>query len=607
MKLEGDEERPPDRLVAVLIGEAQEGKTSLALRLLGAHAKDYNKLYSVLRGRRPYGKSATQVATIYEATGEEMTEKCLALIKNEVDKAWNTRPKPDNLHLRLPLNGDLAATVVDLVGLGPREEEEREQARELAKKWLYLADLLIYVCRVDHISNLTPPDYRIKEIMDRWRIDKDTAIFAITYAYELHSKREILTSINHPEELFAKAQSLCQESLVKQFSQEEKDITANNLPLVLPLCLKYGGKTEPIIEATEYGLGIIKRLVSDNPIRFRVRAGFTYPKQLEEKIRQDRVTLRKRAKEIRVKKKEWQDKLEKIKKRIRYREELVNDLEKQLKEIRGLDLTGLPVRISSSFSSKIRRFSIPWKEGKRRKKVKQLQTMANDFVDKINKAFYDACKRVDKEIPREIETGVKGAFQKVRRGLHKYLIGRIGRVEKGDVIVKGLFGGVKWKESHQALSDWARRTKEGSEKKVVEGLKTYLLPILKKESSKKKAWARKLEGSLMYAKKSLENLVKELQEKESDFKEWMDLTRKEQDKLKGEIYENRQKLKKAREYRCYIAEGFRVFWNKEVSKMNEEKDPVKILNILACLKEAESVLEELVVLKREKEETPWTT
>lgn len=61
------ERRDPKKLRIALLGNTQVGKTTLALRLLGARGKNLTKLGKELRGYQKTGKSATAIASIYYA------------------------------------------------------------------------------------------------------------------------------------------------------------------------------------------------------------------------------------------------------------------------------------------------------------------------------------------------------------------------------------------------------------------------------------------------------------------------------------------------------------------------------------------------------------
>ncbi|MEO0211895.1 MAG: hypothetical protein ABIN66_08620 [candidate division WOR-3 bacterium] len=605
------EARPPDRLVAVLLGEAQEGKTSLAMRLLGATREEIGELEKVLRGGRRYGESATQVATIYEATGEKMTKKCLQSIAEEIRKAWNN--KPNELRLKLPIKGDVAAVVVDLVGLNPRSLEEGERAIDLTRKWLYLADLLIYVCRADHISNLTPHDVKLSEIMDRFWVNKDTAIIVITFAYEVISPEsaKMLMSIREPEELFFEAQKIHKKSLIRQISQRWREVDENDLPLVLPVCLK-SGDVDPIQEeATRYAISKIRGIVNENPVRFRVRSGFTYPKQLEDEIKKREGELEREKRAIEEEKEKWQRKLEKLSKES---EELKDELDSIKSEIREMHeqkrfLTGLVVHFREKFylrNQKIRR-EIP-SEGKLMHKVEMLRESARNFVNKIKEnldyAWEELWEELKSQIPYEHRQRVKNAFLSVSNNLHSCLDKALSRICKGgDVVVEGWFGGVKWDESREELINWTYRILEEANEKLIEGLEKHLEPELKKIVSGLQASIGEHEAERARVKKRLDEVTKELNEKNGEFKKWKAESQEKVTKLEEEIKKSKQKLEKAQKYKDYIAGEFLAFWNSRADKINEANDPIEVLNTLACLEEARGILEELVEFAKEKEET----
>jgi|GEM_PF-5092602 len=609
-----------ENLVATLIGNAQEGKTSLAIRLLGATREEAERLEPVLRGGREYGKSATQVATIYEATGERMTEESLAIIAEEVKRAW--KDKPEELRLRLPLKGSIAATVVDLVGLAPRARRERELAKDLAKKWLYLADLLIYVCRADHITDLKPHDPEMFEIMSRWQIDKDTAIFVLTNAYEVANPelKKVLDGTSVPSELFHTAQKALKEKLASQM-----EIDVNELPLVLPVCLKLDDVRPELLEATEYALKKIADIVNKDPIRFRVRAGFTYPNQLLAEIKRDRRRLDERIGDIERERGKWEDDLKWYRERVNEQEGRIKSIEDDLREIREKKKGLSPIKssIRSVFSKAVKKLSIPWEDGELGGKVKQLQRMASTFTDEIIKALDDVWKSVEEQIPSEIETELKSAFNKrVKQPLREYLSERPGSIKKdGDVVVRGSVGGfltgfifaglpgafvgwatgVNWKESWYNLLEWADEVREYALQEFEKGVETHLSPILEEEYSRIEKEEGKVIVMLQNEKKRLEKRESDLESKEKDFRKWRDEIQKELRELEKKIHENERRREEASKFQIYLAEAFQEFWNREVGEINKCNDPVKILNTMAYLNDAREVLEELVTMWREGE------
>ena len=610
-----------NQIVAVLIGHAQEGKTSLAMRLLGATKEEARRLKPILRGGREYGNSATQVATIYRAVGTEMTEERLLYIENEIKKAW--RDKPNEISLNLPLRGGIAATVVDLVGLGPRDKEEHERAKELAKKWLYKADLLIYVCGADHIANLTPYDPEMLEIMNRWRVNKSGSIIVLTHAYEVTKPedKEILKITNDPEEIFRKFQELHKRKIVKQLKQSDEEIDIDDLPLVLPVYLKLDS-TDPILtEVTNSAFNIIKKLINENPIRFKVRAGFTYPKQLLYKIQMEQKRLKEKEKDQKKEEIEWKKKLRKVDEIVEVQKNKVKEVEKELKKIRDLKnnlrdvLGGLPECVSKRFLSKNQKINIPREEGKIGEKIQQIEKLASDFADKIEKNFAKSWHESLKQIPSGIQSKIKRdaqkAFRKMSRELHAYIKKEFLDIIENKVIVHDWFGGVKWRESWVELNRHAYAISQCPSYAISQypctvnfiqdRLERHFKPIRERKLRDIEAKGKEIEDILSSRKSVLSIKRKEKEEKYNEYKKWKEKHQRELEELKRDIKATENKMEKAKQYQSFLAKEFLNFWNKEVEKINKENNPVEILNAVARLNDAREVLEELITLEERRQ------
>ncbi len=276
----------------ILIGKSQEGKTRLALSLIGFRNKELDEVEKILRLDNPIGRSSTKVISIYRLTDEVLSPVSLEKLKNSVKSALKN-PKGRTVKIDIPrghedFKNSGLKEIIDFIGIDPRDDEEGRRAIEMLEKYFYGSDIIIYVVRANHIQNLSE-NRGFSEVMDYWKVNPNNCVIVITYAYEQGDRgklRKELEHIRNPNEAFNITKEYYEKQIRRQTGYNEK------LPLLLPVSLKYTKLTEKEIEATEIALKKLadKIRLSKAGVVNRVCMGFSYAisknkqiTQLEEK------------------------------------------------------------------------------------------------------------------------------------------------------------------------------------------------------------------------------------------------------------------------------------------------------------------------------------
>jgi len=297
----GDALGRTDRISLALVGASQEGKTSVALRLLGVDSEWLPRVEHALRGGREIGRSSTPVVTVYEASELPPSDEALEDLSSKIRDARKNRP--EFLFLRVPAARGCVARLVDLVGVEAADGEEEEIARRRATEWLYQADVHVFVSGMDHISNLVKThDPSVARILHFWQVNADTSLVVLTKAYETGEAMKELSGAEEPAVLLAAARDRCRRILSAELSRGRgSPFPMERLPQILPVCLKNSQEPHVVLaqKATMLALQDIERLAEKDPIRFRVRAGFSLPRVLLRELR-----------EVEEEEREWREKFE---------------------------------------------------------------------------------------------------------------------------------------------------------------------------------------------------------------------------------------------------------------------------------------------------------
>ena len=583
-----------NELTIVLIGKTQEGKTTLALRLLGANDDEAERLEPRLRGGREYGQSATPIACVYKAISGELNDVFFRDIESKLKKARNNRPANEDLIIQVPLKGTYARKVVDLVGLEPRDNKESLYAVDESQRWLHEADLLIYVCGGDHIADLLPHDHNMARIMRRWEINPESSVIAITMAFETDTSKKYFEAIADPNDMFASVQNYYQGVIKNELDKrdKEKKVSSDQLPLILPLCLKSHVKKKERIwkMATVKALETIKNAIDDDPVRFKVRAELTYPIQLSNELERDMEELE--AKRIAFLDIEYRynQTMNELLKQKNDLESSINIIKKSIGDSEKNKNSFIPniEEACRSLRNNSSRLQIRVPEQESGKKVELLRDSARTFICDIMKRISDFRMSLDRlfyqsgPVRRQhINAAVDYMYYTVNSALNIQL----SRVNKDDVIVTGGFIGymVKWDKSVDQLKGWAKDIRQIVLQQLSECCVTYIDPT-------KMQYVLELDGEIEKYKfvldKEQDNFhVCEcrINAEKKDFKKHKKEYEKEKDDLDRNIKEKELALQKCQQYRRFLAEEFISAWNREVDFINKVEGFISVINSLGNL------------------------
>ena len=125
---------PTKGSLIVLVGKSQVGKTTLAMRLLGASPEESAALSRKLRGGSLQGESGTPSTSMYVATGRindprswedhlsELEKQAIRVRRSQTARSF------ENIETyHIPVDAGLTGSIIDTEGLEPRSDDERER------------------------------------------------------------------------------------------------------------------------------------------------------------------------------------------------------------------------------------------------------------------------------------------------------------------------------------------------------------------------------------------------------------------------------------------------------------------------------------------------
>ncbi len=204
-----------NEVYVVLYGKTQVGKTTLLLKLMGVH----NDVAKILRGGRSQGKSATATATRYslshdnawrltsdintnDVLDDKGIEKELKKLRARVESGAFSLSSP--VEVKIPRkyfcesnNHNLNVNILDLPGENASNAGEALHVRDVAKKYVPSADLILLVGRGDDLSFLKAEVLPIPEIVD-WRYQPEKFRIITTYTTSAESYQNFLKNIVKP-------------------------------------------------------------------------------------------------------------------------------------------------------------------------------------------------------------------------------------------------------------------------------------------------------------------------------------------------------------------------------------------------------------------------
>lgn len=196
-------------------GEAQVGKTSLILELIGIKTECQGKIAEILRAEIPRGSSSTSTAIIYQQSADDtkygfiytngeniFSEKIAYYTESELKEVLKKLRKNVEankqgtgiIHLYIPRQYffDWARKhenicIMDMPGIGSRNEDEQKYVKLLVQKYMAVASVSIIVCRAnkfqESMENLSLPNG------DPWQHMPSKYIVCLTHALSVESTR----------------------------------------------------------------------------------------------------------------------------------------------------------------------------------------------------------------------------------------------------------------------------------------------------------------------------------------------------------------------------------------------------------------------------------
>lgn len=193
-----------------VFGNTQVGKTTLILDLMGIVVDKSARVSKVLRGGRSHGKSATPTAMEYcrspdtkwrlktagnisDYADDIEMEKALGELREKMEERALDAPEACTVSIPSDCFGDdgargLDVRIVDLPGDKPSNSAEQEHVKEMAKRYLLSADLILLVGKGDHLAFLQPGELTLPVIEDWQRIPSRFRVVT-TYSFTAESVR----------------------------------------------------------------------------------------------------------------------------------------------------------------------------------------------------------------------------------------------------------------------------------------------------------------------------------------------------------------------------------------------------------------------------------
>jgi len=217
-----------DHREAVVIGEAQSGKTTLILRMFGvAKPASRARVEAVLRGARRPGNSSTSTATIFSvsqddrfriqrpsdaepiALSDKETRERLRGIRAQMESGQLTRFHSVKIELpRGAIDRPVDASsdpldIVDLPGLNSVSAEEQRHARDLVNVHLQRAHLVLLVGKADGVAHLRAWLQEDRGLLNNeaWMYQNSRFAIALTHALSSKSIQQKILGSGGPDSL----------------------------------------------------------------------------------------------------------------------------------------------------------------------------------------------------------------------------------------------------------------------------------------------------------------------------------------------------------------------------------------------------------------------
>jgi len=612
-----------DSITVVLMGATQQGKTSLALRLLGAKPSDIPALDKALGGDTSVGESRTKSTSILTAVGKSDFQEKLDIVSKIVRE--NSSNPSDELRLDLPIKKGLVTRVIDLVGLESRSKKEQGIAEKQAQKWLQLADIKIVVVRASSITDIIIGNYsytynqKLKEIFGYWRVDPATSFIAVTFAWYdtedvLFEKLTFnqLMNLEDCKVINTEMSKMLKDTLRNEYIKEKSntaqdfpDVTI--LPFSLPPKINMNDSLEAkIFYATEHSLQVIHhRVETEQPLMFKLKSAFAFPLKIEKELLESRDRLLRGAKEYKEEKIKFEkddkedrdeydkskDDLEKIKNEKDYLDQLPNEIASWVRSrIKANVIFGYRFNRKAGLENK------PWHRGSKKWLRMRLKDRCVHCIQVVKACVSDELRKMEMKYRR---SNSSIAFNEIAP---KYMIRKIilSGLSDLDVSIDDIEHYMLGKYNKND-SDWGK-SYDRFRRFFLQEIDNRLIGIEKdlrefvKNSTEYQNHLKKIERSYNLHKEN-KFIVSEDNEKSTQARHTiLNSKMKLIAGLSKEIELNRKKLSAARKYKEIICNSYSLYWNKRVQELNNEdiSDNERI-NILTELYHSQKFFEEIRV------------
>jgi energy-coupling factor transporter ATP-binding protein EcfA2 len=193
-----------------LFGRTQVGKTTLLLNLLGIDEQYLPQVSVVLRGGRGVGQSSTATAMQYHraaddnwhlkvnqqkiSVSEQQVIKALAQLRVSVESGDSLPDDPIEIAIPRKYFSERSQArpqvrILDLPGDNPKDAQEARHVRQIASRYLPMADLILIVGILDDLTFLNPKAFALPGISD-WRYTPNRFRVVTTFSFTLESEKE---------------------------------------------------------------------------------------------------------------------------------------------------------------------------------------------------------------------------------------------------------------------------------------------------------------------------------------------------------------------------------------------------------------------------------
>ena len=615
---------------AAVFGYAQEGKTTLVLKLLGATDEEIELLEQALRGGASYGQSATKAAIIYHPKdiNENYTirEQEIKILKEKIKEIYESKEfKTHRVVLPIPKRTNIKQ-VIDLIGLNPASIEENKQALELARKIISIAPIRFYVTRADHMSNLDPQNSDLQEITNLIFLRKDTSFIVLTGAFEVvddeilnYLKNFDLNTTYKKAKLYFKCKVYlqlkghninikneeicsnlnCEKLLLENSIEGYESCFQNNE--VIPLSLK--GNIDTVWKRiSELALEDIREIIlKNNPYELQVKSLFDMPSYIKKTLEQLDKNLHKynqKRDKLNEKLKKQREKIKKIEEhytsKIQSKAEIINNLNKLIHDWDNV----IAPRIRRLSLEWIRKLSLEYRSPELNKKLDILKTM-------VLKYFKEMEKEIEKIVTANVNIRANIRAYYIEKCINPYKYHTLSLINnKNPKIIKYfIFKWINWDLTRMKLNEYLKEINNTILNCTREELTRFVIKVTRELMDEINTLTQKKEEIISYHINEIKKTNQILKNINHKFQELYSKTRKIKNIL------NQFEMNKFEET---VHEEFISHWNSIIDECNKEQNPISLLECLSYLESIRRVLDDIAELStktlkfKKQEDEKWS-